>query len=137
MSLHLLTSLAGEIAAVEDWRGERGLWLGASTALAGEWPDEGLLLLSGNFWEGMDQITRARAACGGRPVQIASDVNPDGRVGMWHLAIALEGVPSGEPIVLELPYAVNRGIFATGARYLKWQEARVEARLHLVAGPPD
>jgi hypothetical protein len=31
---------------------------------------------------------------------------------------------------------VNRGIFATGARYLKTQEARVEARLHLVAGAP-
>lgn len=136
MSLDLLAKLAGPAAAVEDWRGERGLWLGASTALAGEWPGEGWLLLSGNFWEGMDQVTRARAACGGRSVQLASDVNPDGRVGMWHMAIALEGVPNGEPVVLELPYAVNRGIFATGARYLKRQEARVEARLHLVAGAP-
>src|ERR1051325_11763360 len=33
MSLDLLTKLAGPSAAVEDWRGERGVWLGASTVL--------------------------------------------------------------------------------------------------------
>src|ERR1043166_2949201 len=131
MSLDLLTKLAGSSAAVEDWRGERGIWLGASTVLKDEWPAEGWLLLSGNFWEGMDQITRASAACGDRPLQLASDVNPDGQVGRWRLAIALEGLPTNEPIVLDLPSAGTRGICAPGGLYRKRREVRGEWRLRV------
>jgi len=90
------------------------------------------IILEGNFHEGVDQLSEARATSAGRRLLTAYAVKPWLWRGGWLLG--LEAPESGD-VELALPYVAHaeRGLFCTGYRVLEEPPLLATPRLVLAA----